>query len=72
MPFIPALKSHREVDLYEFETRLVYKVSSEDSQGYLVLKEQNKPTKQPTNQTTKQENNQTINQIKQTNKQKLQ
>jgi hypothetical protein len=37
MPFIPVLKTHRQVDLLEFEVKLVYKVSSEESQGYPVF-----------------------------------
>jgi hypothetical protein len=37
MPLIPALGRQRQVDLYEFKTNLVYKVSSRATQRYPVL-----------------------------------
>ena len=52
MPLIPALRKQRQVDCYEFEVSLVYRVSSKtDSQGYTeksCLGKNSHPTSHPT------------------------
>lgn len=35
MPLIPAMERLRQVDLYEFTTRLVYRPRFQDSQSYI-------------------------------------